>query len=156
MTFKFVGALQNLTHPNPHFAKAIIIGIALGFAIELLRKLIKSNDAYKRFVQSSPKGRAADFILDAFILSSPYASSFGGFVIFTAVAWFSIGGLFSSLLDLQKQRRKASAPKPADAAAVPDDMSTPSLIGGGLIAGDSLAALGLGLWSLLATLFGKH
>jgi hypothetical protein len=34
-------------------------------------------------------------------------------------------------------------------------MSAPSLIGGGLIAGDSLSALGLGLWGLLATLFGK-
>jgi len=39
---------------------------------------------------------------------------------------------------------------------VPDDMSDPSLIGGGLIAGDSLSVLGLGLCGLLGTLFGKH
>jgi hypothetical protein len=32
-----------------------------------------------------------------------------------------------------------------------DDMSTTSLIGGGLIAGDALAALGLGVAGLLAT-----
>jgi hypothetical protein len=33
-------------------------------------------------------------------------------------------------------------------------MSTASLVGGGLIAGDALAALGLGLVGLLATVFG--
>jgi hypothetical protein len=45
-------------------------------------------------------------------------------------------------------------PKPKDqAAALPEDMSTASLVGGGLIAGDALAALGLGLAGLLATVF---
>jgi hypothetical protein len=155
MTFKFVGALKNLTHPNAVFTKAMEIGIAAGFVIELLRKLIKANAAYKRFVLSGPKGRTADYVLDAFILSSPYASSFGGFVIFSTVAWFSIGGLFGSLLDFRKERRNACRPKPDGEAGVPDDMSAPSLIGGGLIAGDSLAALGLGLWGLLGTLFSK-
>jgi len=150
-----VGALQNLTHPNAVFTTALEIGIAAGFVIESLRKLIKANAAYKRFVQSGPKGRGADFVLDAFILSSPYASSFGGFVIFSTVAWFSIGGLFGSLLDFRKERRNACRPKPDGEAGVPDDMSAPSLIGGGLIAGDSLAALGLGLWGLLGTLFSK-
>ena len=38
--------------------------------------------------------------------------------------------------------------------ALPSDMSTVSLIGGGLIAGDALAALGLGLVGLAATLLG--
>jgi hypothetical protein len=33
-------------------------------------------------------------------------------------------------------------------------MSTTSLVGGGLIAGDALAALGLGIAGLLGTLFG--
>lgn len=36
-------------------------------------------------------------------------------------------------------------------AALPEDMSTASLVGGGLIAGDALAALGLGLDGLVAT-----
>jgi len=156
MTYKFVGALQNLTHPNAVFTTALEIGIAAGFVIESLRKLIKANAAYKRFVQSGPKGRAADFVLDAFLLSSPYASSFGGFVDLPAVAWFTVGGVSGSLMDLRKERQKSRLPKPADAAAVPDDMSAPSLIGGGLIAGDSLSALGLGLWGLLGALFGKQ
>ena len=40
------------------------------------------------------------------------------------------------------------------AAALPEDMGTASLVGGGLIAGDALAALGLGIAGLLATIFG--
>ena len=155
MTYKFVGALQNLTHPNAIFTKALEIGIAAGFVIESLRKLIKNNRAWRAFVQSGPKGRAADFVLDAFVLSSPYASSFGGFVDLPAVAWFTVGGVSGSVMDLFKERQKSRRLKPADTAAIPDDMSAPSLIGGGLIAGDSLSALGLGLWGLLATLFGK-
>ena len=134
---------------------ALEIGIAGGFVIESLRKLIKRNAAYQRFVRSGPKGRAADFVLDAFILSSPYASSFGGFVIFTSVAWFTIGGLFGSLWTCARSGAEPCANCPSDGAGLPDDMSDPSLIGGGLIAGDSLAALGLGLWGLLGALFGK-
>jgi hypothetical protein len=39
--------------------------------------------------------------------------------------------------------------------AMPEDMSTTSLVGGGLIAGDSLAALGLGIAGLTATVLGR-
>ena len=45
--------------------------------------------------------------------------------------------------------------KTAGAPAVPGDMSDPSLIGGGLITGDSLAPLCRGICLLLATLWGK-
>jgi hypothetical protein len=44
------------------------------------------------------------------------------------------------------------APKPG-VAALPSDMGTMSLLGGGLIAGDSLAALSVGIVKLLQTLF---
>jgi uncharacterized membrane protein YqhA len=155
MTYKFVGALQNLTHPNAIFTTALEIGIGAGFLIEALRKLIKNSRPWRRFVQAGPKGRAADFVLDAFLLSSPYASSFGGFVDLPAVTWFSVGGVAGSLMDGLKERKKSRQPKLADGPAVPDDMSDSSLIGGGLIAGDSLSALGLGLYGLLGTLFGK-
>ena len=40
------------------------------------------------------------------------------------------------------------------AAALPSDMSTTSLVGGGLIAGDALAALGLGLIALAGLVVG--
>jgi hypothetical protein len=38
--------------------------------------------------------------------------------------------------------------------ALPADMSTASLVGGGLIAGDAIAALSVGLIGLLSTLAG--
>jgi hypothetical protein len=156
MTYKFVGALQNLTHPNAVFTTALEIGLAAGFVIESLRKLIKNSPPWRRFVQAGPKGRAADFVLDAFLLSSPYASSFGGFVELPAVVWFTVGGVAGSLMDQLKELKKRRRPQPADDAGVPDDMSDSSLIGGGLIAGDSLAALGLGIYGLLGTLFGQR
>jgi hypothetical protein len=34
-------------------------------------------------------------------------------------------------------------------------MSTTSLVGGGLIAGDSLAALSVGVWGLLSAVLGR-
>jgi hypothetical protein len=39
--------------------------------------------------------------------------------------------------------------------SLPTDMSTMSLIGGGLIAGDSLAALSVGVYGLLTTVLSK-
>jgi hypothetical protein len=155
MTFKFVGALRNLTHPNKIFNEALYLGIGLGFVIELLRKLIKNNRAYKQFVQSGPNGKATDFVLDAFILSSPYASSFGGFVEIPSVAWFTMGGIAGSLLDRYKEVKRKREPQTAEDAAIPSDMNDSSLIGGGWIAGDSIAALGLGLYLLLNTVLKK-
>jgi uncharacterized oligopeptide transporter (OPT) family protein len=153
MTFKFVGALQDLTHPNAVFLQAIGLGIAGGFVIALVRKIVRGRPAYKRFARSGAIGRTVDFILDSTLLASPYASSFGGFLELSAVAWYTVGGVAGSLLDGWQQRQAARQPKPAD-GAVPEDMSTPSLIGGGLIAGDSLAALGLGIYGLLRTILG--
>jgi hypothetical protein len=49
----------------------------------------------------------------------------------------------------------AAQQKAAHQAALPDDMSDASLIGGGIIAGHSLASLGLGIYLLLTTLFSK-
>ena len=74
------------------------------------------------------------------ILPSPYASSFGGFVNLTTSAWFAIGSVLGDTVDWLMKRRGA-----APAAELPADMSFVSLVGGGLIAGDALAALGHGL-----------
>jgi len=85
-------------------------------------------------------------VLDAVVLPSPYASSFGGFVNLMTSTWFAAGGALASFIN--------SLPKRKDARdALPEDMSTTSLVGGGLIAGDALAALGLGIAGLLATVF---
>ncbi len=81
------------------------------------------------------------------VLPSPYASSFGGFVEFGTSAWFGGGSVFSSLL----QTWWARQPRRPEDEDLPEDMSTMSPVGGGLIAGDSLAALGVGVWGLTRT-----
>lgn len=146
MTYKFVGALRSLTEPKPYQTDAILIGIAIGLLTELLRKLIKANAGYRRFVAASKTGFATDFVLDAVVLPSPYASSFGGFVNLGTSAWFAAGGVISSFIN-------TITPKPAAGEdELPSDMSSTSLVGGGLIAGDALAALGLGVAGLLAVI----
>ena len=123
------------------------LGVAIGFVTEALRKLIKSRAAYKKFVETTKVGFATDFMLDSALLPSPYASSFGGFVNLLTSAWLAAGGVLASAI--------GSMPKSKDKpAALPEDMSTASLVGGGLIAGDALAALGLGIAGLLATVLG--
>jgi hypothetical protein len=123
------------------------VGIAIGFAFQLARKLVKENERYRRFAASGRAGFATDFVVDAVLLPSPYASSFGGFVNLHTSLWFGGGGILSSAINtLAKRRGRRESP------AMPEDMSTTSLVGGGLIAGDSLAALGIGVAGLLTTL----
>ncbi len=144
MTYKFVGVLRSLTDDKPYQRTAILVGVAIGFAIQLARKRIKAHAGYRRFVARSRTGFAADFLLDAVLLPSPYASSFGGFVNLHTSLWFGGGGILSSAVNSLSRKK----PAPGE-TALPDDMSTTSLVGGGLIAGDSLAALGLGIVGLL-------
>jgi uncharacterized oligopeptide transporter (OPT) family protein len=177
MTYKFVGALEGLTNPKPFVTKALFLGIAIGLVTEVLRKLIKGNAGYKKFVQSGKTGFVTDFCLDSFFLPSPYASSFGGFVEFPVTLWFALGGVITSsvqtISDATKKPKALQpviAPPPAmsgnpyaapvvehgnvaesEGGELPEDMSATSLIGGGLIAGESLAALGIGLYGLLST-----
>jgi hypothetical protein len=150
MTYKLVGALRGITNPQPHVMKALRFGIFLGLLIEITRKLIKRNRGYQQAVKTSRLGRAADFVLDAFVLSSPYASSFGGFVELPTILWWTAGGVGGSLFDLLQSRLTSRRPQPAN-GQLPSDMSTTSLVGGGLIAGDSLAALSVGVYGLLRT-----
>ena len=100
--------------------------------------------------KGSLAGRGADFALDAVFLSSPYASSFGGFVELPTVLWWAGGGVAASLFDLARARVQSRSAEPGN-GQVPADMSTMSLVGGGLIAGDSLAALTVGIYGLLRT-----
>jgi hypothetical protein len=149
MTFKFVGALSGLTHPNPKVMTALALGVAIGIATEVLRKLIKGNAGWNAWVARSRAGYLTALALDCVFLPSPYASSFGGFVEFGTSAWFGGGSMLGSAWSTLSARR----PKSPEHEGVPEDMSTVSLVGGGLIAGDSLAALGLGLWGLMHTVF---
>jgi uncharacterized oligopeptide transporter (OPT) family protein len=146
MTYKIVGALRSMTEDRPYQRLAVWIGLGIGLVTEILRKALFASARYRRFVDQGRAGRMCDFLLDAVVLPSPYASSFGGFVNLAAATWMAVGGVVSTLVE--------SRPRPAYPAsqdpALPEDMSTTSLIGGGLIAGDALAALGFGIAGLLA------
>ena len=150
MTYKIVGALKGITNPQPHVMKALWLGIGLGLLIEIARKLIKRSPRYQQAVKTSRAWHATDFLLDAVVLASPYASSFGGFVELPTVLWWTAGGVGATLYDVIQAKRASRRPRGAD-GQLPSDMSTMSLIGGGLIAGDSLAALSVGLYGLLKT-----
>jgi hypothetical protein len=84
------------------------------------------------------------------VLPSPYASSFGGFVNLPAAAWMAAGGVLASVVNSVANSVAKNRSAPAGDAALPEDMSTTSLVGGGLIAGDALAALALGVAGLVA------
>jgi hypothetical protein len=149
MTYKFVGALRSLTDDKPYQRTAIIVGVALGFATEVLRKLIAASRRYRQFRVSGKAARAVDFTIFAVLLPSPYASSFGGFVNLPISAWFAGGSVLGDALDWMLKRRGD-----AGKGALPSDMSFVSLLGGGLIAGDAIAALGIGMYGLIGALAG--
>jgi uncharacterized oligopeptide transporter (OPT) family protein len=149
MTYKFVGALRGITSSQPHVMTALQLGVALGLAIEIIRKLLKRSRGYQAFITGTAAGKTVSFVLDTTVLSSPYASSFGGFVELPTVLWWGGGGVAASLYHVVQDRLKAKAA--ADDAALPSDMGTMSLLGGGLIAGDSLAALSVGIYGLITT-----
>lgn len=154
MTFKFVGVLDTLSTDKSRTLNVMFLGIFLGVAIQVIRKILQRSQRYQVWRKRSTTNGAIDFVLDALIIASPYASSFGGFVDFTTALWFGLGGIFaSSFPALSKLRRARVADggvhKPGDGAALPEDMSTMSLVGGGLIAGESLFALALGLAGLI-------
>jgi uncharacterized oligopeptide transporter (OPT) family protein len=125
MTYKFVGVLRGLTDDKPFQRTAILLGVGIGLVIEALRKWL----------------RPRSFVVDAILLPSPYALSFGGFVNLPTSLWLGAGGVAASVIE-------ARAPARRD---VPPDMSASSLFGGGLIAGDALAAVALGIAGLLST-----
>jgi uncharacterized oligopeptide transporter (OPT) family protein len=153
MTYKLVGAIRGLGTMSDYTVKALLFGLGVGFTIEVARKLLKRNERYTRFIQGSRAGFAVGWTMDAVLLSSPYASSFGGFVNLPLSLWFGVGGILSSLWNTASRR---AAPKvagsPGEGEALPEDMSTMSLVGGGLIAGESLYFLIVGLIGLVALL----
>jgi uncharacterized oligopeptide transporter (OPT) family protein len=149
MTYKLVGTLRSLTEDKPFQRTAIEIGMVLGFLIAAVRRSLKASGAYQRLRASGRLGSGLDFLLDALVLPSPYAFSFGGFVPLTTSFWFGLGGVLSSLFNTLRGPQRT-----AGGSAPPEDMSATSLWGGGLIAGDAIAALGLGIFGLFSTLAG--
>lgn len=148
MTFKFVGALKNLDHMETFKIKALLIGLAIGIVTTAIRKALIPNAKYQAYVKSSRTGFVVGFCVDTFFLPSPYASSFGGFVELVVTFWFALGGVLSSVYNTI-QERKLNEIKDQKKGYLPEDMSTTSLIGGGLIAGEALFALCVGVLGLV-------
>lgn len=148
MTFKFVGALKNLDHMESFKIKALLIGLGIGVVTTAVRKFLTANEKYKAYVKSSRTGFVVGFCVDTFFLPSPYASSFGGFVELVVTAWFALGGVMSSVYNTI-QERKLNEIKDQKKGYLPEDMSTTSLVGGGLIAGEALFALCVGVLGLV-------
>jgi uncharacterized oligopeptide transporter (OPT) family protein len=144
MTFKFAGALRGLGHLEPYKIKALCIGLGIGFFTEVARKLLRRSKGYVEWSKKKGVGFVSGWIIDSILLPSPYASSFGGFVEVFVTLWYAAGGVLSSALN--SMPKKKPAPGEED---LPEDMSTTSLVGGGLIAGESLFALAVGVIGLL-------
>jgi uncharacterized oligopeptide transporter (OPT) family protein len=150
MTYKFAGVLRGLTSAGTTTLKLMGLGIAIGLAVEVLREILKRSAAYQAWKLRNAGTRIADFILDAVIIPSPYASSFGGFVDWYTSLWFGLGGVFSSVWNWVAQRRGGRNDAGKQDAPQPRDMDSMSLVGGGLIAGEALAFLTLGIIGLLS------
>jgi len=150
MTYKFVGAIRGLGSLRPQQLTALEIGFFLGLVIEVLRKLLRASKRYRAFVEASPAGQVVSWVADSVILPSPYAYSFGTFVEFPVVIWWGAGGILSSVWNALGRRKGPAGRGVAD--ELPADMTTTSLVGGGLIAGESLFYLATALLGLSALL----
>lgn len=157
MTYKIVGILEDIGNLKPHQMYALIIGLVYGVAVQILRKLLKDSARYREFLaRAKQSGSAAerwrgiivDFSIDALLLSSPYAFSFGGFVDVPTVLWFAVGGVICSSINFYSQQKV----KPGE--EMPEEIGTTFLVGGGLIAGDAIYALAIGLVGLFGLLLG--
>lgn len=146
MTYKFVGVLNTLSKDQSKTLGVMGLGVLVGLVIEIARKVILKSEKYIAWKKKNGFTKSADFVIDALIIASPYASSFGGFVDFESSLWFGLGGIASSVWN--SLRKPASAPEGAE--DLPEDMSGTSLVGGGLLAGESLFALWLGISGLIA------
>jgi uncharacterized oligopeptide transporter (OPT) family protein len=145
MTYKFVGVLNTLGRDSSRTLSVMVLGIGVGLTIEVTRKNLFRHPRYLAWKTSSTGAKVADFVLDGILLNSPYASSFGGFVDFDTAVWWGLGGMFTSSYNALRKPEPAAA----DGEPLPEDMSSTSLVGGGLIAGESLFALYLGFSSLI-------
>jgi hypothetical protein len=155
MTYKFVGVLNTLSQDKSRTLHVMFLGIAVGLVINTLRRLILKSRGYEAWKKRSRLNAAIDFVLDAVLIASPYAASFGGFVEFKTSVWWACGGAVTSitnwLIAWRRSARSTTAGHAPEGEILPEDMSPTSLIGGGLIAGGSIYVLYTGVASLIAS-----
>jgi len=146
MTYKLVGAIRGLGDLRRHQLVALELGFFLGLVVEVFRKLVRGSARYRAFIERRGSGPAVSWTVDAILLPSPYAYAFGTFVELPTALWWGAGGILSSVWNTLG-RRSGPANRPAT-DELPADMSTTSLVGGGLIAGESLFYLAMALIGL--------
>ncbi|HUM13787.1 MAG TPA: OPT/YSL family transporter [Myxococcaceae bacterium] len=146
LTYKLVGSIRGLGELPAHQLVALEVGFGLGLLIEVLRKLLHASPRYRAFVERPGRGPAMGWVADAMLLPSPYAYAFGTFVELPTALWWGAGGILSSVWNTLG-RREGPSDRPAT-DELPADMSTTSLVGGGLIAGESLFYLAVALIGL--------
>ena len=155
MTYKFIGVLNTLSSDKAKTLKVMFLGIAAGLVIAIARRQLLRSPRYQAWRDRSALNGALDFVIDAVLLASPYASSFGGFVEFNTSVWWGIGGVVTSSINwfMAKRRRirHTTGGHAPEGEVLPEDMSPTSLVGGGLIAGGSLYVLYVGIASLVAS-----
>jgi uncharacterized oligopeptide transporter (OPT) family protein len=155
MTYKFVGILRELGQDKTRILHVLFLGLSVGLTVEILRKRIFRSAAYKAWKVRSRGNAIIDFILDALLLASPYASSFGGFVEFESALWFGMGGVLTSVLGWFALRRRRARVLPKEGhvpeGEIPEDMSGTSLVGGGFIAGEGMYFIYVGIASLVSS-----
>ena len=134
---------------RPIRCKALGIGLAHRHRHRGRARVLAASPGYQRFISVGRRGFAIGWIVDAILLASPYASSTGGFLELTSACGSRPAA--SSARSLAGARRRRSEPRRRTSDALPADMSTTSLMGGGLIAGESLYALGAGMIGLFGS-----
>lgn len=146
MTLKIAGTIRTIRSMEAAQLEALAAGFVLGIALAVARRVLRKADSngLPRFARN----KAVDFLFDAVLLPTPFALSFGGFVSLSAAAWFAAGSVVRSLWD----QWVGSAP--GTAGHEPAELSGPSLLGGGLIAGETLAYVSVGLALMYRQLFG--
>jgi len=137
-TYKIVGILRGLSYDGTKQRLAVGLGVCIGLLMQIVRRWLHGHAAYQRHIASGRHGVATGWVVDALLLPSPYAFFFGGFVNLITTGYFAAGGVLASIMNWRNSRRPES-----DDSGLPADMSTVSLVGGGLIAGESLAALAM-------------
>ena len=113
MTYKFVGVLRSLTDDKPSSASRSASALRSAWRSKPCASSSCRAPAYQRFVAGGRRGRAIDFAVDAVLLPSPYALSFGGFVNLPTSLWFGAGGVVASLLDATRAEPAGRASRPA-------------------------------------------
>ena len=80
MTYKFVGAIRGMGNLPAYQLTRSRSASASGSVTEVSRKLLERSAALPALRQVGPRGGAVGWLVDAILLSSPYASSTGGFL----------------------------------------------------------------------------